>query len=166
MLEYMGAKLLQSCQILCNPMDYSPLDSSVHGILQARILEWIARESSPPRGTIMSPALAGWFFTTSTTWEELLLHIFCKITITTNNLTCIDFQHFSQATGTQIKHRNLCTGFTTIQFPSLPPSLALNMACKFFHTSLPTLSLNLYYKFIIFFELPISSSIQEEKFTL
>ena len=125
-----------------------------------------SRESSPPRGTIMSSALAGWLFPTSTTWEELLLHILCKITVTTNNLTCIDFQHFSQARGTQIKHRNLCTGFTTIQFPSLPPSLALNMACKFFHTSLPTLFLNLYYKFIIFFELPLSSSIQEEKFTL
>ena len=38
---------------LCNPMDYSPPDSSVHGILQARILEWIAisfsRGSSRPR---------------------------------------------------------------------------------------------------------------------
>ena len=30
------------CPILCNPMDCSPLSSSVHGILQARILEWIA----------------------------------------------------------------------------------------------------------------------------
>ena len=36
------AKLLQSCLTLCNPMDYSPPDSSVHGILQARILEWVA----------------------------------------------------------------------------------------------------------------------------
>ena len=31
-----------SCPILCDPMDCSPLGSSVHGILQARILEWIA----------------------------------------------------------------------------------------------------------------------------
>ena len=31
---------------LCNPVDYSPPDSSVHGILQARILEWIATPSS------------------------------------------------------------------------------------------------------------------------
>ena len=30
------------CPILCNPMDYSPPGSSVHGILQARILEWVA----------------------------------------------------------------------------------------------------------------------------
>ena len=38
----MCAKSLQSCPTLCNPMDYSPLGSSVHGILQARILEWVA----------------------------------------------------------------------------------------------------------------------------
>ena len=42
----MCAKLLQSCQTLCNPMDYSLPDSSVHGILQARILEWVAISSS------------------------------------------------------------------------------------------------------------------------
>ena len=33
---------VQSCPILCEPMDYCPQSSSVHGILQARILEWIA----------------------------------------------------------------------------------------------------------------------------
>ena len=32
----------QSCLSLCDPMDYSPPSSSVHGILQARILEWVA----------------------------------------------------------------------------------------------------------------------------
>ena len=32
----------QLCLTLCNPMDYSPLGSSVHGILQARTLEWVA----------------------------------------------------------------------------------------------------------------------------
>ena len=35
-----------SCPTLCNPMDYSPSGSSVHGILQARILEWVAMPSS------------------------------------------------------------------------------------------------------------------------
>ena len=33
---------LQSCPTLCDPMDSSPSGSSVHGILQARILEWVA----------------------------------------------------------------------------------------------------------------------------
>ena len=37
-----AAKLLQSCLTLCNPIDGSPLGSSIPGILQARILEWAA----------------------------------------------------------------------------------------------------------------------------
>ena len=35
-----AAKLLQSCPTLCDPIDGSPLGSSVPGILQARTLEW------------------------------------------------------------------------------------------------------------------------------
>ena len=35
-----AAKLLQSCPTLCDPIDSSPLGSSVPGILQARTLEW------------------------------------------------------------------------------------------------------------------------------
>ena len=64
---------------LCHPEDCSLPGSSVHGILQARILEWVAmpssRESSQTRDwTIISfPALAGGFFTTSTTLEVLYL---------------------------------------------------------------------------------------------
>ena len=38
----MHAKSLQSSPILCHPMDSSPPGSSVQGILQARILEWVA----------------------------------------------------------------------------------------------------------------------------
>ena len=40
------AKLLQSCLTLCDPVDYSPPGSSVHGLLQARILEWVAMSLS------------------------------------------------------------------------------------------------------------------------
>ena len=57
-------------------MDSSLPCSSVHGILQARILEWVAMPSSrgsfqPRDGTmsLMSPALAGRSFTNSATWE-------------------------------------------------------------------------------------------------
>ena len=39
---YVQAQSLQSCLPLCNPMDYSPPSSSVHRILQAGILEWVA----------------------------------------------------------------------------------------------------------------------------
>ena len=49
----MCAKLLQSCLTLCDPMDCNPPGSPVHGILQARRLEWAAvpfsRASSQPR---------------------------------------------------------------------------------------------------------------------
>ena len=71
------AQLLQLCPTLCNSMDCSPPGSSVHGILQAIKLEWIAmhssRVSSGPRDqpvSLLSPALAGRFFTTSATWEH------------------------------------------------------------------------------------------------
>ena len=40
------AKSLQLCLTVCNPMDWSSPGSSVHGILQVRILEWVAMPSS------------------------------------------------------------------------------------------------------------------------
>ena len=68
------AKSLQSCPTLCNAMDHSLPGSSVHGILQARILEGVPcpiRKDLPNPGiepvSLVSPALAGWFLTTSTT---------------------------------------------------------------------------------------------------
>ena len=48
----MGAVLLQLCPTLCDAMDCSLPGSSVHGILQARILEWVATPSS--RGSSQS----------------------------------------------------------------------------------------------------------------
>ena len=45
-MHAMQAKSLQSCLSLCNPMDCNLPDSSVHGISQARILEWVAISSS------------------------------------------------------------------------------------------------------------------------
>ena len=66
----------QLCAALCDPGDCSPPGSSVHGILQARTLEWAA---CPPAGdlpnpvieptSLMSPALAGGFFSSSATWD-------------------------------------------------------------------------------------------------
>ena len=41
-----AAKSLQLCPTLCDPIDSSPPGSSVHGILQARTLEWVAISSS------------------------------------------------------------------------------------------------------------------------
>ena len=66
----------QSYPTLCDPMDCSPSGSSVHGILQTRIVEGVAiifsRRSFQPGiepEFLTSPALAGRFFTTSSTWE-------------------------------------------------------------------------------------------------
>ena len=57
----------QSCLTLCDPIDCSPPSSSVHGILQARILEWVAipfsRVSSQPTDWTQVSCIAGRFFT-------------------------------------------------------------------------------------------------------
>ena len=57
---------------LCNPIDSCP-PGSVHGILQARILEWVvisfSKGSSWPRDWTRASYIAGRFFTAWTTWE-------------------------------------------------------------------------------------------------
>ena len=96
----------QSCLNLCDPMDCSPPDSSVRGILQAGVLEWVAM---PPPGDLpdtgielacpVFPALAGRFSTTSTTWWEeggiwnFCAQFFCKPKIALTNK--LDFQKTS-----------------------------------------------------------------------
>ena len=72
------AKSFQSCLTFWDPMDCSLLGSSVHGILQARILERVAISFSrdlPDPGiepvSLMSPAVAGGFFMTSAIWKAL-----------------------------------------------------------------------------------------------
>ena len=61
-------KVAQSCSTLCDPMDYT-----VHGILQARILEWVAfpfsRRSIQPRDQTQVSHIAGGFFTSWATRE-------------------------------------------------------------------------------------------------
>ena len=63
----------QLCPTLCDPMDCSPPDSSVHGISQARILEWVAipfsRGSSQPRDWTQVSCIASRFFTLWATRE-------------------------------------------------------------------------------------------------
>ena len=63
-----AAKSLQLCPTLCNPINYCLPGSSVHGILQARILEWLAMPFSrgifpTQRTSLASPELADGFFT-------------------------------------------------------------------------------------------------------
>ena len=64
----MCMSVLSRVQLFAAPMDYSPPGSSVHGIFQARPLEWVAisysRGSSQPRGQIHISCIAGSFSTT------------------------------------------------------------------------------------------------------
>ena len=68
------AKLLQLCLTVCNPIDCSLPGSSICGILQGRLLEWaivsFCTDLPDPGIESLSPAWAGGFFATSTTWEE------------------------------------------------------------------------------------------------
>ena len=102
----MGAKSLQSCLTIWDPIDCSLPSFSVHVILQARTLEWVAISSSgdlPHRRTeptcLMSPALAGRFFTTGTTWEApFLLYIWPNslvLPISQNISQLVSNVHFS-----------------------------------------------------------------------
>ena len=67
------SEIAQSCPTLCDPMDYSPPGSSVHGIFQARILEWVAlsfsRRSSQLRDWTWVSHIAGRCFTVWATRE-------------------------------------------------------------------------------------------------
>ena len=69
----------QSCLTLCDPVDCSSPDSSVHRILQARVLEWVAmpfsRGSSWPRDQTQVSCIAGRFSTIWTTREALYLRL-------------------------------------------------------------------------------------------
>ena len=70
-------KATQSCLTFCDPMDYSQPGSSIRGILQERVLEWVAisfsRGSSFPRDWTQVSCIAGRF---STNWATRKAHIY------------------------------------------------------------------------------------------
>ena len=75
-----ACSVAQSCPTLGDPVGYSPPGSSVHGVLQARVLEWVAISSSrdlPNPGigleSLASPVLASGFFYHCAAWEDLRL---------------------------------------------------------------------------------------------
>ena len=72
----------QSRPTLCNPVDCSPPSSSVHGILQARVLEWVAisfsRGSSRPRDRTQVSRIAGRCFNLWATREGCLIPVHAK----------------------------------------------------------------------------------------
>ena len=68
------SEVAQSCLTLCDPMDCGLPGSSIHGILQARVLEWVAisfsRRSSQPRDQTRVSRIAGRHFTIWATMED------------------------------------------------------------------------------------------------
>ena len=79
-----------------DPMDCSPPGSSVHGILQARILEWVAmpssRGSSPPRDQTCISCTAGEFFNHWATWEaqkEVMANKFSSVQFSSVAQSCL-----------------------------------------------------------------------------
>ena len=72
-----AAKSLQSCLTLCNPIDSSPPGSAVPGILQARILEWVAISFSKGWEVLLKTTksiLRIWNVANLKTWKKLLAH--------------------------------------------------------------------------------------------
>ena len=71
------SEIAQSCPTLCDPIKCSLPGSSIHGIFQARVLEWVAisfsRGSSRPRDRTQVSHVAGRQFNIWVTWEALLI---------------------------------------------------------------------------------------------
>ena len=94
----MCAKLLQSYLTLHDPVDYSPPGSSVHGILQARILEWIAipfsRGSFCPKGRTQVSCIADRFFIFWATMEAPTYTVeFCFIFVARASIDLIYYYY-------------------------------------------------------------------------
>ena len=118
---------LQSCLTLCDPMDCSPPGSSVDGILQARILEWVAmpssRGSSWPRDLNHVSCFAGKFFTTELLGSPFVCTCVCAWWCECLFVhVCIELQvwgsHLWHPINSQFPLR--CPGW---QAPQVPPSL-------------------------------------------
>ena len=78
-ITYLESLVAQSCLTLCDPTDCSLPGSSVHGIFQARVLEWVAvsfsRGSSQPRDQTWVSHIAGRGFIVRATREVIYLSI-------------------------------------------------------------------------------------------
>ena len=83
---------------LCNPMEYSLPGSSVHGILQARILEWVtipfSRGSSWPRDRTQVSCITVGYFTVWTTMEALLFNLNYLLKSLSSNMVTLGVGHW------------------------------------------------------------------------
>ena len=104
--EVKWSEVAQLCPTLCNPMDCSPQGFLVHGILQARILEWVpisfSRGSSRPRDRTPVSHIAGRHFNLWATqeaqpspycWLKLYLRYFFANTVQIYQPTIVTVNH-------------------------------------------------------------------------
>ena len=125
----------QSCLTFCDPMDCSPPGSSVHGILQARILEWVSvhfsRGSSWTRDRTRVSCVAGRFFTvwaTRKTWCTnictYLVHVYIyNISQNSPFLTNLGMRCWSCICDSYLMGRTGCclaTTFISSRCPAIP----------------------------------------------
>ena len=118
-----GSLVIQLCPIPCNLMDCSIPGSSVHGISQARILEWVAisssRGSSWPRDLTHISCIAGRFFTTEPPEKPIYIHTY--IYSSNSQGTYILWEYlglFLRYKATRnLLHWSLCVPFSPGSFP-------------------------------------------------
>ena len=106
------ASSLQACLTPCSPMDCGPSGSSVHGILQARILEWLAISSSRGSSCLQDQTwifcgsrIAGRFFTTGPlgkTYWSVACHFFSPFTDKLWLCRCGDFLNSGPRAGAYV----------------------------------------------------------------
>ena len=117
-------KVAQSCPTLCDLMDYT-----VHGILQARVLEWVAfpssRGSSQPRDRTQVSHIAGGFFTSWATRDRkgLFKKIFFPIIFISWRLTTLQYCSGFCHTLTWISHGFTCVSHPEPEHSQLPPHI-------------------------------------------
>ena len=123
----------QSCLTFCNPIDYSPPGFSVHGILQARILEWTAMPSSRgpswPRSRTWISCIAGGLFTIwATRQAQILTGVSLKNTNRNMGWLSHNKCHF------RVKHLYKCYYFTYISSIIFIMPLWASVGIIYWHT--------------------------------
>ena len=109
-------KVVQPCLTLCGPMDYR-----VHGILQARIMKWVAfsfsRGSSKPRDWTQVSHIAGRFFTSWATREVMIRYYYSLLALIGHSLL-IRMKNFPEKLSWQSLDNNNC--YINIKFHCRP----------------------------------------------
>ena len=123
----------QSCPTVCDPMDCSPPGSSVHGIFQARILEWVAiffsRGSSWPRDPTCFSWIAGRFFTS----EPRALIVMFKSSLSLLNF-CLICSNSYWMSGIKITNYNCVFASFSLQFDQFLFNVFWNSVIKHINT--------------------------------